>query len=763
MQSATTPPPTDQDFGLLEKYLKHYFGYDAFRPGQQDIIESALKDEDVVVLIPTGGGKSLCFQLPALLKSGLTIVVSPLIALMQDQVQQLQTNGIPATFLNSSLSGAQQRDRTQSILNGKIKLLYVAPERLLSDEFLNDFLPQVQASLGISSFAIDEAHCVSEWGHDFRPEYRQLSRLRHIYPAVPIIALTATATERVRLDIMRQLQLKAPFVHIGSFNRTNLYYEVRAKSRNTYREMLEQIQQTPGPGIIYCLSRKKVEEIASKLQMDGIKALPYHAGLSNDDRASNQDRFIRDDVRVMVATVAFGMGINKPDVRFVIHHDLPRSIEGYYQESGRAGRDGEDAICTLYFGVSDIKTVEYLIAQKIDPVSGEPLVDEQRIATQQLRRVVNYAEAMECRRIIQLGYFGESFEGNCGTCDNCRYPKPMEDWTVDAQKFLSCVGRFSQGGRNYGLGYTIDVLRGSKEKRVLLNKHDQLSTYGIGRDRTLDQWRSLARSLIHQGLLDETSDGYSVLALNDMSWEVLRKQRSVMVAIAPSKPQIQAVAATMDKEESEQLYQRLQLLRKRLADEQNVPPYIIFSNASLRFIAQRQPRNRAQFAQISGVGDKKLALYGEIFIKEILNYRDEMGLPNDGPITTQPEPPPPTTEILQPNVTGTHLKTFELHRDGVKTTDIADQRNLRLGTITSHLADLLENGYAVDLDRLVTPERQQEILAVLPKVKFLSLRGVRDQLGEDYGYDEIRLVLAWWKLHQAADAGVATEEEDADF
>ncbi|NJM46299.1 MAG: DNA helicase RecQ [Alkalinema sp. RU_4_3] len=762
MQSATTPTPTDQDFGLLEKYLKHYFGYDAFRPGQQDIIEAALKDQDVVVLIPTGGGKSLCFQLPALLKSGLTIVVSPLIALMQDQVQQLQTNGIPATFLNSSLSGAQQRDRTQSILNGKIKLLYVAPERLLSDEFLNDFLPQVQASLGISAFAIDEAHCVSEWGHDFRPEYRQLSRLRHLYPAVPIIALTATATERVRLDIMRQLQLKDPFTHIGSFNRTNLYYEVRPKSRNTYREMLEQIQQTPGPGIIYCLSRKKVEEIASKLQMDGIKALPYHAGLSNDDRASNQDRFIRDDVRVMVATVAFGMGINKPDVRFVIHHDLPRSIEGYYQESGRAGRDGEDAICTLYFGVGDIKTVEYLIAQKIDPVTGEALVDEQRIATQQLRRVVNYAEAMECRRIIQLGYFGESFEGNCGTCDNCRYPKPMEDWTIDAQKFLSCVGRFSQSGRNYGLGYTIDVLRGSKEKRILMNKHDQLSTYGIGRDRTLDQWRSLARSLIHQGLLDETSDGYSVLALNDMSWEVLRKQRSVMVAIAPAKQQIQAVAATMDKEESEQLYQRLQLLRKRLADEQNVPPYIIFSNATLRFIAQRQPRNRAQFAQISGVGDKKLALYGEIFIKEILNYRDEMGLPNDGTIDAPTPVASPPTEILQPNVTGTHLKTFELHRDGMKTADIADQRNLRLGTITSHLADLLENGYAVDLDRLVTPERQQEILAVLPKVKFLSLRGVRDQLGEDYGYDEIRLVLAWWKLHQAADAGAAVEEE-ADF
>ncbi len=753
MQSATFPPFNDTDFGLLEKSLKHYFGYDHFRPGQQEIIEAALQSQDVLVLIPTGGGKSLCFQLPALLKSGLTIVVSPLIALMQDQVQQLHTNGIPATFLNSSLSPADVRSRTQSILQGKIKILYVAPERLLSDEFLNSFLPQVHETLGLAAFAIDEAHCVSEWGHDFRPEYRQISSLRHLYPNVPIWALTATATERVRVDMIDQLKLKDPFTHVGSFNRDNLYYEVRPKSRNTYKEMLEQINQTPGSGIVYCLSRKKVEEVASKLQMDGIKALPYHAGLNAEDRARNQDRFIRDDVRVMVATVAFGMGINKPDVRFVIHHDLPRNIESYYQESGRAGRDSEPALCTLYYGVGDIKTVEYLIAQKVDPGTGEPLLDEQRIATQQLRRVINYAEATECRRIIQLGYFGESFPGNCGTCDNCRYPKPVEDWTIDAQKFLSCVGRFSQTGRNYGLGYTIDVLRGSKEKRILMNRHDQLTTYGIGRDRTLDQWRSLARSLIHQGLLDETSDGYSVLQLNDLSWEVLRKQRSVLVAIAPAKPQVEKVAKAVDNEEVEMLYQRLHLLRKRLADDQKVPPYIIFSNATLRFIAQRQPRNRAQFAQISGVGDKKLVLYGDIFIQEILNYREEEGLPNDGPIPKELPAAPPTTQTLPANVTGTHLKTYELHKDGVKPADIADGRNLRLGTIQSHLADLLENGYDVDLDRLVSPERQQAILAVIPQVQYQSLRTVRDRLGDDYGYDEIRLVLAWWK----------TQQKDEDF
>ena len=725
----------------LETYLKHYFGYDSFRLGQREIIEAAMNDRDVLVLIPTGGGKSLCFQLPALLKPGLTIVVSPLIALMQDQVQLLQTNGIPATFLNSTLSPNEARSRSQAILGGKIKLLYIAPERLLSEEFLMGFLPQVSESVGIAAFAIDEAHCVSEWGHDFRPEYRRLASLRSQYPKIPMWALTATATERVRADIIQQLNLQNPFVQVSSFNRPNLYYEVRSKNKNTYAEMEQQIRQADGACIVYCLSRKRVEEVATKLKLNGIKALPYHAGMSNDERKTNQDRFIRDDVKVMVATIAFGMGINKPDVRLVVHYDLPKNIEGYYQESGRAGRDGEPAVCTLYYGVGDIKTIEFIISKKIDPTTEKPLEEEQRIATQQLRRVINYAEALECRRIVQLSYFGESFPGNCDGCDNCRYPKPLEDWSIEAQKFLSCIGRFAQRKQNYGVNYTIDVLRGSKEKRILLNRHDQLSTYGIGKDRSADAWKTLARSLIHQGLVDEITDGYGVLQLNDLSWEVLKGERKVLVALDTPKASATVTRSDASNSQVEELLDRLKALRKELADEQQVPPYVIFSNATLREMAQQQPLSRSQFLALSGVGDRKLSQYGDAFMEEIKVFREDNGLPVTPGVT-----PPPTPAIpLRGNVSGTHLETLALHQRGLRMDEIAEQRNLRTSTITSHLEVLLENNYDVQLDRLVARDRSARILQAFEQTKLDSLSALREILGDDFTYDEIRLVRAWWR------------------
>jgi ATP-dependent DNA helicase RecQ len=757
--TASFSPFAETDYGLLEKSLKRYFGYDTFRPGQREIIEAALQSRDLLVLIPTGGGKSLCFQLPALLKPGLTIVVSPLIALMQDQVQQLEDNGIAATFLNSSLTAQQVRERSQALLAGKIRLLYVAPERLLSEEFLMSFLPQIQESIGISAFAIDEAHCVSEWGHDFRPEYRQISSLRHHYPEVPMWALTATATERVRADIIQQLKLQQPFIQISSFNRPNLYYEVRQKTKNAFAEMVAQIKAAQGPAIVYCLSRKKVEETALKLQHEGIKALPYHAGLKTEVRSDHQNRFIRDDAPVIVATVAFGMGINKPDVRLVVHFDLPKNIEGYYQESGRAGRDSEPANCTLYYGPGDIKTIEYIIGQKVDPNSGEPLEAEQRLALQQLRRVVSYAEASECRRIIQLGYFGEKFPGSCGQCDNCRQPKPVEDWTVEAQKLLSCIARFSQKGQNFGLGYTVDVLRGSKDKRILSNRHDQLSTYGIGKDKTADQWRHLGRSLLNQGLLDEATDGYSVLKLNELSWEVLKSARSVMITVALPKPESPAALRGEVSEVNEDLLERLQKLRKRLADAQGMPPYIIFSNASLRLMAQQQPQTAKQFGQISGVGDRKLAQYGDEFMTEIIAFREEKGLPIEGDDAPREivkiDLPPPGPA----NIGSTHLQTWELHQQGVKPEAIADRRNIRTTTVLSHLAELLENGYKVDLDRLVDPERQQVILAAMAKVGDGALNPIREVVGVSYEYSEIRLVRAW---RRAAEKATAVED-GADF
>lgn len=751
--TASFPLTTTTPFGSLEQALKHYFGYDSFRLGQQSIVEEALQDRDLLVVMPTGGGKSLCFQLPALLKPGLTIVVSPLIALMQDQVQLLHDNGIAATFLNSSLNVAEMRSRTLLILNGHIKLLYVAPERLLSEDFLSAFLPQVQQRVGVAAFAIDEAHCVSEWGHDFRPEYRQLSQLRQhpLFSQVPMWAFTATATERVRQDIITQLGLDDPGIHIRSFNRANLYYEVRPKHKHVYRELVQQIRQHKGAGIVYCLSRRRVDELTYKLQQDEIKALPYHAGLEAKVRTENQTRFIRDDVQVMVATIAFGMGINKPDVRFVIHYDLPRNIEGYYQESGRAGRDGEASHCTLYYSPGDIKTVEYLISQKLDPTTGEPLATEQRIAKQQLWRVINYAEATECRRIIQLGYFGEAFPGGCDNCDNCRHPKPIEDWTIEAQKFLSCIARFTQKGQSFGMGHTIDVLRGSKNDKVLKHGHDQLSTYGIGRDKSVEEWRMLARSLLHQRLVDETTDGYSVLKLNELSWEVLRKQRSVSIAVDATKAEV-VLTQEAETEEVEGLLERLQQLRKRLADEQAVPPYVVFPNASLRAMAEQQPQTLQQFAQISGVGSRKLSQYGAVFIAEICAFRKERGLPTPSEAAVTARTDSTQAPLLIPSASGlvgdasyTQLQTLELFQQGFRPAEIADRRNLRLSTVMGHLAELLDLGYAIDLAQLVRPDRQEKILQAIQAVGDESLTQIREYLGEVYGYDEIRLVRVQWR------------------
>ncbi len=702
-------------FHSLEEALKHFFGYDTFRLGQKQIVEEALQNRDLLIIMPTGGGKSLCFQLPALLKPGLTVVVSPLIALMQDQVDALQDNGIGATFLNSSLSWQDVRSRETAILNGKIKLLYVAPERLLGEKFL-PFLDQVRSQIGISAFAIDEAHCVSEWGHDFRPEYRQMKQLRQRYPDIPILALTATATGRVRQDIIQQLTLREPGIHIASFNRPNLYYEVQPKERQSYNQLFKKIRSQQGSGIVYCLSRRKVDEIAFRLQNDGISALPYHAGLSDEVRATNQTRFIRDDVQVMVATIAFGMGINKPDVRFVIHYDLPRNLESYYQESGRAGRDGEPAHCTLLFGAGDIRTIEYLIDQKPDP-------KEQRVARQQLRQVLDYAEGTDCRRTIQLSYFGERFKGDCTNCDNCRSPKPVEDWTIEAQKFLSCVARCKE---RFGMIHIIDVLRGSRKQKIEQYGHHLLSTYGIGKDKSVEAWKMLGRSLLHQGLVDETSDGYRILKLNKLSWEVLRSQRSVHIAITET-PVAKAIADTNSRSaEVEILFERLRKLRKQLADAQSVPPYVVFADSSLRVMAQVQPETIEAFAEISGVGTHKLTQYGDKFVSEIRAFCQEQKLP-------------------EPLPSNTHMVTLQFYQQGLSVEEIAQERGLVQSTIITHLSELIEKNQPVDINRLVLPERQKPIIKAIQTVDTNSLRSLREHLGEDYSYEEIRLVLAWWR------------------
>jgi ATP-dependent DNA helicase RecQ len=592
----------------LETYLKYFFGYDQFRPEQRKIIENALADRDLLVIMPTGGGKSLCFQLPALLKPGLMIVISPLIALMQDQVDALQDNGIGATYLNSSLSFLEVQEREKQIFENKIKLLYVAPERLLGDRF-QGFFHRLITQIGVSAFAIDEAHCVSEWGHDFRPEYRQLSQLRHQYPQIPIFAFTATATKRVQKDIIDQLKLHKPSIHLTSFNRPNLYYEIIPKEKRSYEQLLKFIKTLKGSGIIYCMSRKMVDEISDRLQEDGIKALPYHAGMEDENRRINQTQFIRDEVRIIVATVAFGMGINKPDVRFVIHYDLPRNLESYYQESGRAGRDNDPAKCLLFFSFGDLKKIEYIIQQKAP--------SEQQKSRQQLRQIVDYSEGLACRRTIVLRYFGEDFPGNCGNCDNCCYPKPLEDWTIEAQKFLSCVARCKE---RFGMMHIIDILRGSRKQKIEQYQHHLLSTYGIGKDRTLDEWKQLGVFLIHQGFLDETTDGYSILKLNAYSWEILRKQRNVTIAV---RAKVKEKTDTKDNpraREAELLFESLKSLRQRIAKTQKIAPYVVFADSSLKLMAQSKPTTLEEFAAISGVGRYKLQQYGEQFVKEICSF-----------------------------------------------------------------------------------------------------------------------------------------------
>jgi ATP-dependent DNA helicase RecQ len=611
-----------QPAATLAVELKQRFGFDSFRPGQEAIMRDILRGRDVLAIMPTGGGKSLCFQLPALLRPGVCIVVSPLIALMQDQVRLLQDNGIEATFINSSLDRMEIARRFAKLERGDLRLLYVAPERLLQAEFEGEVLPRLQATQGISSLVVDEAHCVSEWGHDFRPEYRQLHRLRTRFADVPIAAFTATATERVRQDIVRQLALREPSIHVASFNRPNLYYGVRPKTKAAYTEVLGLARTSNGAGIVYCLSRKRVDELAERLQSDGVRALPYHAGLDAETRRDNQEAFIRDNAQVMVATIAFGMGINKPDVRWVVHYDLPKSLEGYYQESGRAGRDGEPARCILYFGAGDIRTAELIISQKVDPVSFEPLVDEQRIARQQLRHVLSYAESSECRRAVQLRYFGEAREGKCNACDNCIEPRSMIDRTTEAKQFLSCIARLAQRRERYGIAYIIEILRGGETQRVITRDHGSLSTYGIGKGLGLHEWRDIARALLHQGLMTQSQDGYAVLSLNEASWQVLRGERTVQVgeSVKPARGGKAAKPAASGDGDGA-LFQALRALRKRLADEAGMPPYIIFNDASLRDMAQRQPTTLEEFATIAGVGQAKLSRYGNQFVELIRTTR----------------------------------------------------------------------------------------------------------------------------------------------
>jgi ATP-dependent DNA helicase RecQ len=604
--------------------LKKHFGYDQFRPLQEEIIRDALAGRDAFVLMPTGGGKSLCFQLPALIRHGLTIVVSPLISLMKDQVDALQTSGIPATYLNSTLNREEAKARWRGLHRGEYRMLYVAPERLMLETFLERAL-----NWNIAQLAIDEAHCISEWGHDFRPEYRELKKLRKHLPDVPLMALTATATERVRADIVKELKLRDPRCYVASFNRPNLTYRVVPKS-GPYEQLLAFIRSRPNDsGIVYCASRKSTESLALNLNEDGVSAKPYHAGLTAAERTKHQDSFLRDDVRVVTATIAFGMGINKPNVRFVVHYDLPKNLESYYQETGRAGRDGLPSDCVLLFSPNDVAKQLHFIDEKSE--------SEARISRTQLQQMVHYAETRECRRATLLKYFGEEYPGkseplggerpplqrSCDGCDNCLQPRETFDGTVHAQKFLSCVYRIhARHGFGFGLGHIVDVLRGADTEGIRQRGHNALSTYGIGSELKRGEWQAIGRELLRLGLIECAPGKFATLSLTAAGLEALRKRTPIILTkqidIAEKAARRKAGAIECD----ETLFERLRDLRRKLADERNVPAYVIFSDVSLREMARSYPTNTNEFRRIPGVGEQKLRDFAGLFLNEIKSHLD---------------------------------------------------------------------------------------------------------------------------------------------
>ncbi|HIH94218.1 TPA: DNA helicase RecQ [Methanosarcina acetivorans] len=641
----------------MHSVLRQYFGYTAFRPLQEEIIRDVLDRKDVFVLMPTGGGKSICYQLPSLLLDGVTVVVSPLISLMKDQVDGLEANGIAAACMNSTQSAREIRDVKSAFLENRLKILYIAPERLMMPGTIT-FLKKGKISL----FAIDEAHCISEWGHDFRPEYRKLKLLRDPktgFPDVPVIALTATATGRVRKDIIVQLGLDLDpekGLYVASFNRSNLYYEVRPK-KDTFSEITDYLLRHRGEaGIIYCQSRNNVETLTKKLNLAGFRALPYHAGLSDSERSRNQEMFIKDDVDIIVATIAFGMGIDKSNVRFVIHYDLPRNLESYYQETGRGGRDGSPCECILFFSRGDRFKIEYFIAQKTNE-------KEKDISLVQLRQMVAYCEGNKCRRQALLEYFGEELSASCGNCDTCLRPKDTFDGTEAARKLITCIQELNQ---RFGTNYVIDVLTGSKNKKVRKNRHEKLKSHGNGREFTKEQWRSLASEMLNTGLLEVSGTQYPVLKLNSMSRKILNGSESVELVcpegfipeaeeifippapagkvkakaednIQPSTTEYSTATDILKKaksggllksgtEHDPILFERLKALRKKIALKRNLPPYIIFSDTSLKEMASKFPQTPEEFHSITGVGDHKLRKYGDDFLQEIGDYCRDYGL-----------------------------------------------------------------------------------------------------------------------------------------
>lgn len=701
--------------------LKKYFGYDRFRPLQAEIIQAVYDKRDALVLMPTGGGKSICYQIPAITLEGVAVVVSPLIALMKDQVEGLSENGIPAAYINSTLSPEQARNVENALLAGYVKLLYVSPEKLVSQGF-----QPLLKRLKISLFAVDEAHCISAWGHDFRPEYTQLRFLKAQFPDVPMLALTATADKLTRKDIVDQLQLREPAWFVASFDRPNIKLSVRPGQRR-FEQIVDFLKQHPNQsGIIYCLSRKSCEELADKLNAKGFRAAHYHAEVPPAQRSKTQEDFINDRTPIICATIAFGMGIDKSNVRFVIHYNLPRNLEGYYQEVGRAGRDGLPAEALLFFSYQDVMVYRDMIEQ------GEANAEQKALKTAKLERMYQFAEAPVCRRKTVLFYFSEPYDRNCGNCDVCLNPPQQFDGTVAAQKALSAITRAQE---KVGMNLLIDILRGSQRREIFENNFHQIKTYGAGREYTYDDWLYLLSQMLHTGLVEIAYDAQNQLRVTDEGKKVLFEGKNVSLALP--QPKVRAgkpgergrLPHAPEKSKSqllkEELFGRLVALRRNLAQQQGVPPYLIFSDASLDDMAAKRPLTDADILQVSGMGERKLQLYGDAFISEIRRFvleKSEEGA----------------------RVTGsTQLATWDLFKKGHAVEEIAQIRQISTMSVMNHLAQMYERGETLDIGRWVSPEECDLIQGALPLFEEpFQMKAIFEHFGERYNYDKIRFAIA---------------------
>ncbi len=694
--------------------LKAVFGYDRFRGQQQDVIEQLLAGQDALVLMPTGGGKSLCYQIPSLIRPGVGIVISPLIALMQDQVSALLQLGVKAAFLNSTLSLDEVRSIERQLLNNELDLLYIAPERLTSGRTIALF-QRIQIAL----FAIDEAHCVSQWGHDFRADYLQLSLLHEQFPTIPRIALTATADEKTRQEIILRLNLEHAPLFLSGFDRPNIRYRIVQK-QNAREQLIEFItaEHAGDAGIVYCLSRKKVDETAEWLRSKGINALAYHAGMTNDLRSRHQHRFLMEDSLVIVATIAFGMGIDKPNVRFVAHLDLPKSVEAYYQETGRAGRDGLPANAWMAYGLQDVITLRRMLA---DSNADEA---HKRLELHKLDAMLALCEQVHCRRQALLQYFGDHLEQPCNNCDTCLETVETWDGTLVAQQALSCIYRT---GQRFGVGYLIDVLRGKVTERIIGFAHDKQSTFGIGKELDEQQWSSVFRQLVARSLVSVNFDHFGVLQLTDACRPILRGEQQLMLRkdIKPEKSRLRKKGASKSVNRggsNSELWEALRAKRREIADAQDVPPYIIFNDATLTAMLEIKPTNRQQMALISGVGEQKLKLYADQFLAVISDYVSEHTTPD------------------------TVTESADLFKLGFTIQQIAQKRGYKDETIYNHLSQALEQGLLVlrDVVELPDPEikRIEDAILSLPTEQQNALKPVYELFDGQYSYGVLRCVRA---------------------